>query len=514
MRVLVVDDEQIVMEAVTHIIQQGFPDVELEMAYNGREALTRFEQFRPHIVMTDIKMPGITGIDLIEHIRRMDNHVKIIIVTAHDQFEFAKEAVRFHVEDYLLKPISKSRMVETLQQVMVKVREDEASRNQELGNIERFYHSIGLVENNFFNSILLGRHHMKYINHYRTILEMPMRNGHFAVVDFTSYSSKTNTEELNQINHKVAQCAEALKIDVKRRYEAIISSPYLNRVMIYCEGKEGIQTFDAQLWIDQVLQKFGLKIRIGIGGIKKIENIAESYVEAMTTIKLSDRPVDRFEKLQRNEVCLQDFIEGKKAVYDAFVNRSRHFSQTLKRFEGLYLDMLGTNHDSDLAEAVLVELLVNVAQAFDPRLAGDRHYLTDLLHKSPMLKLSSFERIIKEWFAIHEKMGGTNYNELTYKAIKIIQKSFVDEITLEKTAEMLNVSAPYLSKIFKEDTGTTFKEYVIELRMEKAKDLLGKSGQSIRETGEAVGYNDTNYFIRAFKKYEGMTPKDYQRMRQ
>lgn len=514
MRVMVVDDEQIVMEAVTHIIKQHFPDVELQIAYNGREALTRFEQFRPQIVMTDIKMPGISGIDLIERIRKIDSHVKIIIVTAHDQFEFAKDAVRFHVEDYLLKPIGKSMMIETLQQVMVKVREDEASRIQELGNIERFYHSIGLVENNFFNSILLGRNHMKYINHYRTILEMPMCNGHFAVVDFTNYSSNSNSEELNRINHKVSKCAEVLKMDVKRRYDAIVSSPYLNRVMIYCEGKEGIQTFDAQLWIDQVLQKFGLKIRIGIGGIKRIENIAESYVEAMTTIKLADGPVERFDKLKRNQVSMNDFLEGKKVVYDAFVNRSRHFTQALKQFEGLYLDMLGTNHDTELAEAVLVELLVNIAQSFAPKLTGERHYLTDLLHKSPMLKLNSFERIIKEWFAIHEKMGGSNYNELTYQAIKVIQKSFDEEITLENTADRLNVSAPYLSKIFKEDTGTTFKEYVIELRMEKAKQLLKKTGQSIRETGETVGYNDTNYFIRAFKKYEGMTPKDYQRMRQ
>jgi len=514
MRVLVVDDEHIVIEAVSHIIKQYFPEVELQIAYNGREALIRFDQFRPQVVMTDIKMPGITGIDLIERIRKIDSHVKIIIVTAHDQFEFAKDAVRFHVEDYLLKPISKARMIETLQQVMVKVREDEASRKQELGNIERFYHSIGLVENNFFNSILLGRNHMKYINHYRTILEMPMCNGHFAVVDFTNYSSKSNTEELNRINHKVSKCAEVLKMDVKRRYDAIVSSPYLNRVMIYCEGKEGIQTFDAQLWIDQVMQKFGLKIRMGIGGIKKIEQISESYVEAMTAIKLSDGPVERFDQLQRCNVSMNDFLEGKKAVYEAFINRSRHFSQTLKQFEGLYLNMMGTDHDTELAEAVLVELLVNIAQAFDPKLTGERHYLTDLLHKSPMLKLNSFERIINEWFAIHEKMSGTHYNDITYQAIKIIQKSYVDEITLEKTAEALNVSAPYLSKIFKEDTGTTFKEYVIELRMEKAKQLLKKSGQSIREAGEKVGYNDTNYFIRAFKKYEGITPKDYQRMRQ
>jgi two-component system, response regulator YesN len=514
LRVMVVDDEHIVIEAVTHIIQQHFEDVELQIAYNGREAMIRFDQFRPQIVMTDIKMPGISGIDLIERIRKIDNHVKIIIVTAHDQFEFAKDAVRYHVEDYLLKPLSKSRMIETLQQVMVKVRDDEASRKQELGNIERFYHSIGLVENNFFNSILLGRNHMKYINHYRTILEMPMTCGHFAVVDFTNYSSRSKTEELNQINHKVSKCAEVLKMDVKQRYDAIVSSPYLNRVMIYCEGVEGIQPFDAQLWIDQVLQKFGLKIRIGLGCIKKIEHISESYAEAMATIKLSDLPVERFDRLHRNNVSLNDFLMGKKSVHDAFVNRSRHFGQILKQFEGLYLNMLDKSHNTELAEAVLVELLVNIAQVFDPKLTGDRHYLTELLHKSPTQKLNGFERIVNEWFALHVKMDGANYNELTYQAIKIIQQSFVEEITLEKTAEILSVSAPYLSKIFKEDTGTTFKEYVIELRMEQAKQLLKRSGQSIRETGERVGYNDTNYFIRAFKKYEGITPKDYQRMRQ
>jgi two-component system, response regulator YesN len=511
LRIMVVDDEDIVIEAMTHIIQQHFKDVELQTAYNAREALIRFDQFRPQIVMTDIKMPGISGIDLIERIRKLDSHVKIIIITAHDQFDFAKDAVRYHVEDYLLKPLSKSKMIDMLQQMIGKVREDEANRKQELGTIERFYHSIAMVENNFFNSILLGRNHMKYISHYRTILEMPMTSGHFAVVDFTNYTSKFNPEELSRINHKVSKCAEVLKMDVKRCYEAIVSSPYLNRVMIYCEGEEGIQTSDAQQWIDQVFQKFGLKIRISLGGVKKIEDISESYVEAMTTIKLSDAPVARFDERQ-SSVSLEDFMTGKKAVYNAFVNRSRDFTKDLKHFEGLYLNMLGTSHNSELAEAVLVELLVNIAQTFKPKLTGEHHYLTDLLHKSPTLKLNSFERIIKEWFAIHMKMAGAHYNELTYQAVKIIQKSFEQDLTLEKTADLLNVSTPYLSKIFKEDTGMTFREYLIELRMEQSKLLLKKPDQSIRKTGEQVGYHDTNYFIRAFKKYEGVTPKDYQRM--
>lgn len=156
LRVLIVDDEAIVLESVSQVLKSHFGDMQIETARNSREGLIKVEHFRPNIIMTDIKMPGMNGIEFIERIRKVDKIVKIIIVSAHDHFEFAKEAVRFGVEDYVLKPLSKNRLIELITSISEKVDLEEERRNKELDNIERYYQSIQLVEANFFNSLLLN----------------------------------------------------------------------------------------------------------------------------------------------------------------------------------------------------------------------------------------------------------------------------------------------------------------------------------------------------------------------
>lgn len=190
MRILVVDDESIVLESVSQIIRLEFSDIIIETARNSREGLIKFETFRPQIVMTDIKMPGMNGLEFVERIRQMDRHVKVIIVSAYDYFEFAKEAVKFNVEDYILKPMTKNKLVATLSGIVEKLQKEDEIRNREIGALEKYYQSIQLVESNFFNSILLGRNYVKFIGHYRQILEMKMRQGFFVVLEFSGYSSK------------------------------------------------------------------------------------------------------------------------------------------------------------------------------------------------------------------------------------------------------------------------------------------------------------------------------------
>lgn len=513
MRILIIDDESIVIESVTHIIQQSFEHVVIQSAYNSREALIRFEQFRPHIILTDLLMPGMNGIELIERIRRIDKQVKIIIVSAYDHFDFAKEAVKYQVEDYILKPLSKAKLITMLEKVMDKVSVEEQSRNQELGNIERFYQSIALVESNFFNSILLGKNYQKFLPHYRAILELPFNEGQFAVIEFTSYTSKSNPEQLSIFNQKVNACSEGLKLDVKRKYLAIVSNPFLNRIMIYVEGAEGILQEDAIQWIESVFNKYALKIRIGLGRVKKIDQLAESYAESMMGLKLSSEMVVVYKTLERGRSSVNQLIDAKERVKRSFVSRSRQFAEDLKHFEGLYLKLISNVNDSDLAEALLVELTVQIYDHFKPLQTQGQHYLSEMLHKSPMLKIFDFEKLVKEWHMAYIKLNHGSYNELTYEALKLMQKDFQGEISLESLAETLNVSTPYLSKLFKEDTGITFKEYLTELRMESSKRLLEDQNLTVKEIAYKVGFNDTNYFIRAFKKYEGVTPKDYQRMR-
>lgn len=138
--------------------------------------------------------------------------------------------------------------------------------------------------------------------------------------------------------------------------------------------------------------------------------------------------------------------------------------------------------------------------------------MSELFVNASMTKLKVFERTVNEWFDSYARIQGDAFSKVTVSAVEHLKSNFCEELSLEEVAGTLGVTPQYLSKIFKEDTGLTFKEYMTELRIEESKRLLRSGDLNIKDICFKVGYNDTSYFIRAFKKYEGLTPKDYQKI--
>lgn len=516
LRVLIVDDEAIVLESVSQVLKGQFQDIAIETAKNSREGLIKLEHFRPNVIMTDIKMPGMNGLEFIERIRKVNQIVKIIIVSAYDHFEYAKEAVKFDVEDYILKPLSKSKLIEVISSIEVKVEREEELRNKELDNIEKYYQSIQLVESNFFNSILLNRNILKYMPHYRELLELPFLQGSLITIEFDKLPLDTDSGDLNNYNQKLYDCADYLKTHIKYNKSAIVSNPFLNRIFVYVEEDN-----DRNFWNDLahlIMERFKLRIRIGIGTKKPIEQLSDSYTESLLAMRVSDKAVSDMQDLKETEATYDTFEKIKNQLFNDFVNRNKVFKTTLKYFEGEYIQMLNHKRTTEYAEAILIELMVllsdrshRVMNKLKEEDMG-QHYLIEISGKSSMAKLQYFEKKVSEWFSIYAKMQSDSFNAITVSAIEVLKQNYTGEISLEDLAIKLNVTPQYLSKVFKEDTGVTFKEYLTELRIEMSKDMLRSGEYSIKDICYEVGYNDTSYFIRAFKKFEGLTPKDYQKI--
>ena len=515
LRVLIVDDEAIVLESVSQVLSGHFDNIAIETAKNSREGLIKVEHFRPNIIMSDIKMPGMNGLEFIERVRKVNQVVKIIIVSAYDHFEYAKEAVKFGVEDYILKPLSKNKLIEVISAIAEKVEFEEELRNKELDNIEKYYQSIQLVESNFFNSILLNRNIFKYMPHYREILEVPFVQGAIVTIEFDKLSTSTESNELSNYNQKLYDCADYLKTYIKYQRNAIVSNPFLNRIFVYIEGD-----IDRVFWnnlAQLIMERFKIRVRIGLGTVKQVENLTESYTESLLTMRVLDDAVCSMQDIKNTEATSETFDLLKAEIFEDFIHRNKSFKMKLKHFEGEYIKMTTQKVTLEYAEAVLIELMVIMHERSRRTNAyskhdAHRHYLAELLAQSGLGKLQYFERVVTEWFALYAKMQSDSFNAITLSALEQLKKSYTEEISLEDVAGKLSVTPQYLSKLFKEDTGFTFKEYLTELRIEESKNLLKAGELSIKDICFKVGYNDTSYFIRAFKKFEGITPKDYQRI--
>ena len=155
---MVCDDEQIMIESVRHIVEKEFSNIRIiETARSGREAIEKTLTIKPDIILTDIKMPGINGLEAIKEIKKVHSDVKIVIVSVYEFFEYAKQAVELGVSEYLIKPVKKERLVETLQRIICQLDNERRKYRWELEAKERIEKMLTAVEHSFIYSLLFAQ---------------------------------------------------------------------------------------------------------------------------------------------------------------------------------------------------------------------------------------------------------------------------------------------------------------------------------------------------------------------
>jgi len=521
-RLLVVDDEKIVLDSVTYMIAASFDNITVETARNGKEGLVKLDSFKPHILMTDIRMPGISGLELIRKSRLSDSAVKILIVTAFEEFEYAREAFKYDVEDYILKPLGKKKLVEALTKVLQKIESEQARRDEELESIEKYYASISLVESNFFQSIMLNRDLGRGGQQYRELLSIGLDQGYMLALEFRTLEEDAPPDQVSTWTMRLSDSCEYLKGHVKYHYDAIVSNAVFNRIFVYVEAPEGVVHDEALMfWTnihDSLLKRFGLKVRIVVGPVRPIGAIAESYEECLMLLGTAEANVTLWRQLPQGSYDPAVFRQLADRLHEQFQGRSRKALDTFSELKEVYFAMGRSAAGAEAAESLLLELLillVNHCRQIGCALSGELEgagYLRLYGQKTTFGKIAWFEEVLSRLLAESIRLGAGSCTELVRGTLERLEKDFTRELSLEDIAQELAVTPQYLSKIFRQETGRTFKEHLIDLRISEARRLLRETTLSAREISYAVGYNDPNYFVRLFKKITGLTPKEYQRV--
>ncbi len=521
-RLLVVDDEKIVLDSVTYMISSSFENILVETARNGKEGLVKLDSFKPHILMTDIRMPGISGLELIKKARLTDNAVKILIVTAFEEFEYAREAFKYDVEDYILKPLGKKKLVESLNKTLQKIESEQARRDEELESIEKYYASISLVESNFFQSIMLNRDLSKALHQYRDLLTIGLEEGYMLAIEFRTLEDDAPPDQVTTWTMRLGDSCDYLKGHVKYHYDAIVSNVVFNRIFVYMEASEGkIHEEALMFWTnihDSLLKKFGLKARIVVGPVRPITAVAESFEECLVLLNTADANVTLWRESPQGNYDPAVFRQVSGRIHEQFQTRSRKVMETFQELKEVYFSMARGQNGAEAAESLLLELLILLVNqcrtngcTLNGELAGTGYMKTYGL-KTTFGKIAWFEEILNGMLEENIRLGTGNCTELVQGTLDRLKDGYAQEIGLEEIAQTLGVTPQYLSKIFRQETGRTFKEHLIDLRISEARRLLRETPLSAREISYAVGYNDPNYFVRLFKKITGLTPKEYQRV--
>lgn len=415
-KILIVDDEKLERESLKSIINSKYSDeIVLLEAKHGREAIQIGDMEKPDIVMTDIKMPGIDGIQVIKKIKSFLPNTYFLILTAYDYFDFAKEAIECGVKEYILKPFDRDGILEKIDYALKFINTEREKLKSQMEVEERMGSVMPMLESELTYCIVDDSLNSIDYDNYMKYLGVSLKKGYCILVRLDEYNEK-------KLRMKVG---EYLKEFITKTHRVIYSYKFTDYITFFIdcdEESEDYVVIENSINISksmayEIRKKFNVSSTIGIGSVhNSLESMNISYSEACR--------------------CMEFKQSNLKVI---------HYNDLDK------ID-LGISNDSE---------------------------------------------------------NKVQHKEIFYRVVNYITGNYSKDISLEKTAKKFNLSSYYFSRTFKEIFGVTFSEKLTSIRMDKAKELLSKEDSNIKDICYEVGYNDPNYFSKAFKKYVGISPSEY-----
>ncbi len=520
-KILICDDEKIVLDSLQYIIQKSFgSECILEFARTGRTAIELAETFQPDIMITDIHMPGINGIDAMKEILGHNPKILCIVMTAFDKFEHAKESANLGVFQFLNKPVNQNVVVDTVNRAMRSIEEQRERRSYDLEVKEKLENIVPIIENGFIYSLLLESDYAGELEQYTSLLDTQFDYGYMMVIEWGELREGYHLSNPIGASIKALSFQRELREYIKEFFQGYVGAMTSNKITVYIPYEYKVMDYNdriaiievARVLVRKLMKRIDYDFRIGIGTIQSRINARESYRDAINALKCGHGKVIHVDDLESTAKKVHS-IEEEYQLYDAILNGN--IAKTLRLAEQMIA--IYAPKENDLYENIQWKLgeIILTAQIKikESKKAQLKHQVNPL---SIVAGCADYETLGRQFSEILEELCESveikeevQVNEMIGKAIEYMKSNFQHNVSLDDVSRVVNVSSYYFSKVFKESMKENFIDYLTKLRIEEAKRLLGEKQLSVKEICVEVGYGDPNYFSRIFKKYEGITPTEY-----
>lgn len=524
-KIMLADDEGIVIDSLRFIIEKNFGDsCVVEHATTGRSVIELAEKFKPDIAFMDIQMPGINGIEAMKEIRKTNSSIVFIVMTAYDKFNYAKEAINLGVLEYLTKPVNHTVIVSVLQKAMDLIEEDRKKRSNDLIIREKLEIVVPIIESDFIYAAISGDDLTRNESNFRNLLGINEQYGMMMVMEFGDSIEDGMLTNPVGVSVKAQSFYPIIRENLKEDFLCIVGPIMVNKIVIFLPSdKPQLEYDDRTLLIEKVRKlirelsmKLDVQFKVGIGSVTTLGNLSESYKEALSVSRNSKGRVVHVKDLPIGCDYEEDYpIDIEKTLFERIEKGNL---EGTKEEANRFFDWMIEHYsdcEMDIKLKVLEFILFAEQRAF---LSGGMtyyfRYRKDYL--STLIQLNSYDQL-RKWFLdkileacrniINKREEQTS--GVIAKAKTFIEENFSHDISLDDVSRIVDISPYYFSKLFKEETGENFIEYLTNIRIEKAKQLLSNKEISIKSICVATGYSDPNYFSRIFKKQVGITPTEY-----
>lgn len=503
--ILIVDDEEVERDGLEMILKKNFTDIVIQQAKNGRLAIEIASDFQPDLVFMDIQMPGMTGIEVIEKMKSYYPRMKFILVTAYATFDYAKEAMRLGVVDYLVKPSRIKEIVETVEKVLNQIKGEqqrvEAMKQQE----NTLQIAMSLFETDVVTQLLFDHVHEVHLEKLLEMLDIQATEEKFVISlivpdGFEATYSKVRGK-LNQTGSGLvgALYGRQLPIIVFRKQDQSFRS---QAIMLAKEILSLNTAGEATGWF------------VGIGTVyNSLSQIRQSYQESL--IATRDTSIPR--KFQ--------FYEELPALVSGIDE------ETTKQSEQQYFDHIRNGEWDEIFQRIAhiidrLEQEGTMVKQTQQRVMELFWIATRILSEMGVesdvplysFKSTDYRQLRAEARHLLDRMRESYEKHLASMEVDTIQqmKQYIidhahEDISSEAVGREVGLSPIYISKIFKEQLGINYINFLTECRIEKAKRLMRDPLKSLKEITFEVGYHDPNYFSKVFKKICHSSPKEYRK---
>lgn len=540
-KVFLVEDEYAIREGIKKSVNweaNGYTLV--GEAGDGEMAFPKIVKARPDILITDIRMPFMDGLELSRLVKKEIPNIKIVVLSGYDDFNYAKQAISIGVEEYILKPVSGENLLTELGKIADAInveRQDELAKDKYLRDMEEIR---TLAKQKFIHDMIDGKLSMQESLEQGRELGIDITAAYYSIVLFQAFP-KNKAGVPSEEEFDVAEYSGVSEEIYSRIRETVSESAnvYLYEqvgdVLCFLEKSDSLNDMNqnTQKGIDIIKEIMSTKSDwiyfISIGKpVERIRDVNSSYRDASKRFAeryMLDESFIFYGGNDNSNVLDIGGIDIKMVSQKTIFHFLRN--GTLVEIDDLvseYFSSLGEEAmESRLfCQYVLMEALIS-GMAFLDSMNVSREKAASILGElsDPVRFVDSVDkakdyitRILKVLIEYRNQVSDKKYTEIIDKAREFIKAQYKnDEMSLQTVASYVNVSSNHFSAIFRKETGETFIDYLTKVRMDNAKDLLTCTSMKTSEIGFEVGYKDPHYFSYIFKKTIGMSPKEYRRMK-
>lgn len=526
---MVVDDEEIIREGISQFIEWEEYGIRVcATAANGRQALEMAEKFCPDLVLTDIKMPYMSGIELLKNLKKMNSDISVVILSGFSDFALVQEALQLGAADYILKPIDNDDLIKCIlraRDIFIQNREKRA-RNEEL--LKVLQESLPALKEKFLLQLIHGEiSDIGNIKEKIAYLQLPLQGNYFRTLVFhiDEYLAADGTgssfiqKELTDLSIVTALYGalsglNAYVFNYKSNEFVVLLSAANPADM----GTKNIMDLAYRMQ-KNVQAEISASVTVGVSKIQEsITGLQEAYLEASTAVKykivygkgqiISIEDVEpgvdassRYPFEIENEITLgikvrdKEQIESKLNEFFDAISSGKDYKYIQTMCMTVYI----------VCQRTLLELNENMAPLFKAQYSLENiNRFESLEEMKAWMKDTLFHLVDK----LEESKGSKNRKSIE-DIISYLNEHYAEDINLNLLSERYYMSPCYISLLFKKETGENLMDFLTKIRIEKSKQLLRNTNLKVYEICDKIGYNDSHYFTKLFKKYTGLNPTEY-----